>query len=77
MSVKTLPFQWWSKSWKFFRWGQTGQYPKFWGCFCGSCHFSDSRYPQTPPKLQNRCFWVSYNIPPNFKLKYWQEKFVC
>jgi len=38
--------------------------------FCGSSRFSVSGYPRTPSKLQRRCIWVFYNIPPNFKPKY-------
>jgi len=57
--------------------GQTEQYPKIWGCFWSSSHFSDSRYPWTPPKFQKRCFGVSYTILPNFRQKYWQENFIC
>jgi len=54
--------------------GTTGR--KQWiSFFCGSSHFSASQDPRTPPKLQNRCIWVSYNIPPNFKPKCWQEIF--
>jgi len=34
------------------------------------------RYPPTPSNLQKRRIWVFYNIPPNFKLKYWQENFI-
>jgi len=37
--------------------------------FFGSSHFSAGQHPRTPPKSQNRCIWVSCNIPPNFKPK--------
>jgi len=44
--------------------------------FCDSSHFSASRCPRNPPKLQKRCIWVFYNSPRNFKRKYWQEIFI-
>jgi len=49
--------------------------PRISGVFCGSSHFSASQHPRTPPKLQNSSIWVSYDIPPNFKPRYWHENF--
>jgi len=54
----------------FFGWGSNGArimdfvFFRFKTLFCQSTH-------RIPLKLQNRCIWVSYNIPPNFKPKYW------
>jgi len=39
-----------------------GNIERFWG-FSVSSHFSASQHSLTPPKLPNRCNWVSYNIP--------------
>jgi len=44
--------------------------------FCGSSDSSASQHLPTPPKLPNRCIGVSYNIPSNFKPKYWQKNFI-
>jgi len=56
--------------------GSKGRKTRISGVFWGSSHISASRHQPSPPNLQIRCIWVSYNIPPNFKPKYWQEIFI-
>ena len=77
MFVKTLPSQWWSKKLTLpFLGVPRGQKPRISGLFWGSSHLSASRYPPTPPNAQKRFIWMFYNIPTNFKPKYWQENFI-
>jgi len=61
---------------EFFCWGFNWENQGFREFFCGSSHFSASQHPRTPPKLQNSSIWVSYDIPPNFKPRYWHENFI-
>jgi len=56
--------------------GPKGEKPRISWVLWGSSHFSDSQHLPTSPNLQKMCIWVSYNIPPNFKSKYWQDNFV-
>jgi len=53
--------------------GPRGQKPRISGDFSGSSLFSLSQSPPTPWNLQQRCIWVFYDIPPNFKAKYSQK----
>ena len=50
-----------------------GQKTRISGDFWGSSHVSASHHPRALPNLQLMCIWCVYNIPPNFKPKYWQE----